>query len=46
MYDQNLMNDMIRKLAWDGLQIIIMDGGKMIDKRMGVMLGTGADSMC
>ena len=31
MYDQKLMGDTIRKLAWDGLQKdIVMDGDTMI----------------
>ena len=45
VYDQKLMDDTIRKLAWDGLQKnIVMDGDTMIDKRTGVMLGPEVDS--
>ena len=34
IYDQKLMKDTIRKLAWEGLQkSIVMDGDTMIDKR-------------
>ena len=43
--DQKLMDDMIRKLAWEGLQKnIVMDGDTMIDKRTGVVLDPEADS--
>ena len=46
VYDQNLMEDTMRKLAWDGLQKnIVMDGDTMIDKRTGMVLGPEADSM-
>ena len=45
VYDQKLMEDMMRKLAWEGLQKnIIMDGDIMIDKRTGEVLGPEADS--
>ena len=45
VYDQRLMDDTIRKLAWDGLQKnIVMDGDTMIDKRTGEVLGPEADS--
>ena len=45
MYDQRLMGDTIRKLAWEGLQkIIVMDGDMMIDNRTGEVLGTEVDS--
>ena len=38
-YDQRLMDDTIRKLAWEGLQKnIVMDCDTMIDKRTGVVL--------
>ena len=38
VYDQKLMDDTIRKLAWEGLQKnIVMDGDTMIDKRTGVV---------
>ena len=44
MYDQRLMDDTIRKFAWEGLQKnIVMDGDTMIDKRTGVVLGPEAD---
>ena len=34
IYDQKLMEDRIRKLAWEGLQKnIVMDGDTMINKR-------------
>ena len=34
VYDQNLMDDTVRKLAWDGLQKnIVMDGDTIIDGR-------------
>ena len=42
---QKLMDDTIRKLAWDGLQKnIVMDGDMMLDKRTGVVLGHEVDS--
>ena len=45
VYDQKLMDDTIRKLAWDGRQKnIVMDGDMMIDKRTGVVLGHEVDS--
>ena len=45
VYDQKLIEDTIRKLAWEGLQRnIVMDGDTMIDKRTGVVLGPDADS--
>ena len=35
-YDQKLMEDTMRKLAWEGLhRNIVMDGDTMIDKRTG-----------
>ena len=44
-YDQKLMDDTIRKLAWEGLQKnIVMNGDTMIDKRTGVVLGPEVDS--
>ena len=44
MYDQKLMDDTIRKLAWDGLQKnIVMDGDTMVDKRTGVVLSPQVD---
>ena len=45
VYDQKLMDDTIRKLAWDGLQKnIVTDGNTMADKRAGEVLDTEADS--
>ena len=39
------MDDIIRKLSWEGLQKnIVMDGDTMIDKRTGVVLGYEVDS--
>ena len=36
VYDQNLMDDTVRKLAWEGLQKnMVMDGDTMIDRRTG-----------
>ena len=44
IYDQKLMEDTIRKLAWEGLQInIVMDGDMMIDKRTGQVLDPDVD---
>ena len=38
------MEDTIRKLAWEGLQInIVMDGDMMIDKRTGQVLDPDVD---
>ena len=46
VYDQKLMDDTIRKLAWDGLQKnIVMDGDTMIDKRTGVVLNPQVGSI-
>ena len=45
LYDQKLMDDTIRKLAWEGLQKnIVMDGDTMIDKRTGELLDPEVDS--
>ena len=45
IYDQKLMEDTVRKLAWEGLQInISMDGDTMIDKRTGEVLNPEVDS--
>ena len=45
VYDQKLMEDVIRKLPWEGLQInIVMDGDTMIDKRTGEVLNPEDDS--
>ena len=39
MYDQKLMDDTMRKLAWERLQRnILIDGDTMIDKRTGEVL--------
>ena len=46
VYDQNLMDDTVRKLAWEGLQKnMVMDGDMMIDRRTGEMLNPEVDSM-
>ena len=46
LYDQRLMDDTVRKLAWEGLQKnIVMDGGTMIDKRTGDVLCPEVDFM-
>ena len=43
--DKKLMDDTLRKLAWDGLQKnIVMDGDMMIDKRIGELLDREVDS--
>ena len=45
IYDQKLMDDTVRKLAWERLQKnIVMDGGTMIDKETGEVLGPEVDS--
>ena len=45
VYDQKLMEDTMRKLAWEGFQKnIVMDGDTMIDKRTGEVLGPEVDS--
>ena len=45
VYDQKLMEDTKRKLAWEGLQRnIVIDGDTMIDKRTGEVLDPEADS--
>ena len=45
VYDQKLMDDTMRKLAWERLQrSIVMDGDTMIDKRTGEVLDPEADS--
>ena len=45
IYDQKLMEDTMRKLAWEGLQKnIVIDGDTMIDKRTGEVLDPEADS--
>ena len=41
IYDQKLMEDTMRKLAWKGLQKnIVMNGDTMIDKRIGEVLNS------
>ena len=45
LYGQRLMDDMIRKLAWERLQKnIVVDGDMMIDKKMGEVLNPEVDS--
>ena len=45
VYDQKLMEDIVRKLAWEGLQRnILMDGDMMIYKRTGEVLNPEVDS--
>ena len=45
VYDQRLMDDTVRKLAWEGLQKnIVMDTDTMIDKRTGEVLDPEVDS--
>ena len=40
VYDQRVIDDLIRKLASEGLQKnILMDGDTMIDKEIGRVLG-------
>ena len=46
LYDQRLMDDTLRKLAWERLQKnIVMDYGTMIDRRTGEVLNE-VDSTC
>ena len=43
-YEQKLIDDTVRKFAWDGLQKnIAMDGDTMIDRRTGEVLDPGVD---
>ena len=45
VYDQKLMEDTVRKLAWEGLQKnIVIDGDTMIDRRTGEVLDPEVDS--
>ena len=45
VYDQKLMENTIRKLAWEGLQKnIVIDGVTMIEKRTGEVLNSEVDS--
>ena len=47
VYDQSLIDDKLRKLAWDRLQKnIVMDGGRMIDGRASEFLDPEVDSTC
>ena len=42
--DQKLLDDALRKLAWDGLQkIVVMYGDTIIDRRTGEVLDPGAN---
>ena len=44
-YDQKLIEDMMRKVAWEGLQKnIVMDDDTMIDKRTVEVLDSEVDS--
>ena len=44
VYDQKLMDDALRKLAWDELQKnIAIDGNMMIDRRSGEVSGHEVD---
>ena len=46
VYDQNLMEDTMKKLAWEGLQKnIVINGDTMIDKRIGEVLNSEVDSI-
>ena len=46
VYNQKLMDDTLRKLAWEGLQKnIVMDDETLIDKRTGEVLGPEVDYM-
>ena len=45
VYEQKLMDDTVRELAWDGLQKnIVIDGDTMIDRRTGEVLDPEVDS--
>ena len=45
VYDQKLIDDTLRKLAWDELQKnIVMDGDIIIDRRTGEVLDPKVDS--
>ena len=45
LYDQRLMDDTLRKHAWEGLQEnILIDSDTMTDKRTGEVLGPELDS--
>ena len=46
VYDQNLMEDTMKKLAFEGLQKnIVINGDTMIDKRIGEVLNSEVDSI-
>ena len=46
VYNRRLMDDTVRKLAWEELQKnIVMDGDMMVDERTGEVLGPEVDSM-
>ena len=46
VYDQRLMDDTLRKLAWEGLQKnIVKNDDTMIDKRTSEVLGPEVDSI-
>ena len=45
VYDQKLMDDTLRELAWEGLQKnIVMNGDMRLDKRTGEVLNPEVDS--
>ena len=45
VYDQKLMDDTIRKLAWKGLQKnIVIDGNRMIERKTDEVLDPEVDS--
>ena len=45
VHDQKLMEDTMRKLAWEGIQKnIVIDGDTMIDKKSGEVLDPEVDS--
>ena len=45
VYDQRLMEDTVRKLAWEGLQRnIVTDDDMMIDKKTGEVVDPEVDS--
>ena len=45
VYDQKLMDDTLRKLAWEGFQKnLMMDGDIMIDRITGEVLDPEVDS--
>ena len=47
VYDQKLMDDAVRELAWNKLQKnIVIDGDMMIDRRSGEVLGHEVDYTC